>query len=140
MKAVLLGLGSNIEPESHLQWAAQQLRRQFGEVRFSAVYRSPAVGMDGDDFLNACCLLHSDRSLHELRALFKQWEDARGRDRSQGSWKPRTLDIDVLMYDGEIIDDGLLTFAHAYVPASELVVLAAASPDVSMMQKTDLNL
>jgi len=137
---VLLGLGSNIEPEMHLQWAAQQLRRQFCTVRFSAVYCSPAVGMDGDDFLNACCLLHTAMPLIELKTLLKQWEDERGRDRSRGSWKPRTLDLDVLMYDGDIVDDELMRYAHAYLPASELVVLDACALDISMMQKTDLNL
>jgi len=137
---VLLGLGSNIDPEMHLQWVARQLRRQFGSVRFSHVYRSPAVGMDGDDFLNACCLLSSDMPLPELKVLLKHWEDERGRDRSHGSWKPRTLDVDVLMYDGNIVDDELMRYAHAYVPASELVVLEACRLDISMICKADLNL
>jgi len=121
---VLVGLGSNIEPEVNLEHAARVLREQFGEVRFSAVYRSAAVGMEGDDFLNACCRFRTDLPLAELKQLLKRIEDAHDRDRSQGSWKPRTLDLDVLIYHGEVVDDELYRYAHAYVPAAELVDIA----------------
>ncbi len=136
----LIGMGSNIEPELHLRWAGGMLRRHFGVVHFSHVYRSPAIGMDGADFLNACCLVRSGISLDELKALLKSWEDERGRDRSQGSWRPRTLDLDVLMHDGRIVDDELLRYAHAYVPASELVDLPDVVMDVSSLRCVDLRL
>jgi len=121
MAEVLVGMGSNIEPEDHLSRAAAALRAEFKDVGFSSVYRSPAVGMDGDDFLNACCVFHSDLTEAEVRRRMKALEDAQGRDRSHGSWKPRTIDLDILMFDGEVVDDELYRYAHAYVPASELV-------------------
>jgi len=123
MKHVLLGLGSNIEPEKHLLAAAQVIRETFGKVVFSSVYRSKAVGMDGDDFLNACCLVQDIQSHQDLTAWCKALEDVHARDRSLGSWKPRTLDIDVLMVDGEVMDEELYCYAHAYVPAAELIQL-----------------
>jgi 2-amino-4-hydroxy-6-hydroxymethyldihydropteridine diphosphokinase len=121
MVAVLLGMGSNIEAEYHLQQAAMALRARFGDVRFSSVYQSPAIGMDGDDFLNACCLFDCALSEGVLTKQLKLMEDAQGRDRSAGSWKPRTLDLDVLMYDGHVVDEELYRYAHACVPAVELV-------------------
>jgi len=120
MVQVLLGMGSNIEAEYHLKRAALALRERFGEVRFSSVYQSPAIGMDGGDFLNACCLFDCALSEHELTILLKSMEDAQGRDRTKGSWKPRTLDLDVLMYDGGVVDDELHRYAHASVPAAEI--------------------
>lgn len=114
-------MGSNIEPEANLRRAAGRLRQVFGQVRFSHVYQSPAVGMEGDDFFNACCLLQTDLPLAELKLQLKALEDEQGRDRSCGSWQPRTLDLDVLAYEGRIVDDELTRYAHAYVPASELV-------------------
>jgi len=140
MSVALLGLGSNIEPEAHLRWVAARLRREFAPVRFSRVYRSPAVGMAGDDFLNACCLLHTDLSLARLIARCKAWEDQRGRDRSAGSWRPRTLDVDVLMFDGQIVDEGLLRYAFAYHPACELVALPQPGPDAACLTEVDLRL
>jgi len=121
MAQVLIGMGSNIQAEIHLRDAALALRTCFGTVLFSSVYQSPSVGMDGDDFLNACCLLDSGMPEEQLKARLKAMEDAQGRDRSKGSWKPRTLDLDVLMYDGQVVDEELYRYAHACVPASEIV-------------------
>ncbi|ATX78777.1 2-amino-4-hydroxy-6-hydroxymethyldihydropteridine diphosphokinase [Mariprofundus aestuarium] len=123
MSEVLIGMGSNINPEFHLQKAAAALRCEFDAVCFSSVYRSEAVGMQGADFLNACCRFESELSPDRIKARLKELEDAQGRDRSEGSWKSRTLDLDVLMYDGEVLDDELYRYAHAYVPAAELVAV-----------------
>ncbi len=136
----LIGMGSNIEPEAHLLRAAGRLREKFGEVRFSSVYRSAAVGMDGDDFLNACCLIRTDLAMADLKAVLKRLEDEQGRDRSQGSWQPRTLDLDVLMYDGEVVDDELYRHAHAYVPASELVDIGLPRDDQGVVRRVSLDL
>ncbi len=128
MAEVLVGMGSNIDPEKNLVQAAAALRSEFGEVSFSSVFRSAAVGMAGDDFLNACCLFDSGLEASEIRQRMKALEDAQGRDRSKGSWKPRTIDLDVLMIDGEVIDDELYQYAHASVPASELVTIDILPP------------
>lgn len=122
--SVLVGMGSNIDAESHLLTAAAALRAAYGEVSFSCVYRSAAVGMDGPDFLNACCLLRTTRSQQSLRMHLKMLEDMQGRDRSEGGWRPRTIDLDVLIYDREVVDDELYRYAHAFVPAAELVAMA----------------
>lgn len=137
---VLLGMGSNIEPEQNLTLAAATLRQHFDHVRFSSVYRSEAVGMKGDDFLNACCLLETDMVLEALRAFLKKMEDAHGRDRSGGSWKPRTLDLDVLMMDGKVIDQNLMRYAHAFVPAAELVDLGSLPEIQQALKKLGLQL
>lgn len=116
-------MGSNIEPERHLCAAAQAMRQQFGDVDFSSVYRSEAVGMDGDDFLNACCIFSVDLTYEDLLSWLKALEDKYGRDRSEGSWKPRTLDLDVLLIDDVVVDEDLYRYGHIFVPASELLCL-----------------
>jgi len=127
MARVLVGMGSNIEPERHLSEAAAALRAMFGPVEFSSVYRSAAVGMEGDDFFNACCLFETALPQAEVTVRLKALEDRFGRDRSAGSWKPRTLDLDVLLYDSLVVDDELYRYAHAYVPAAELIDLKLPS-------------
>ncbi|WP_238701413.1 2-amino-4-hydroxy-6-hydroxymethyldihydropteridine diphosphokinase [Mariprofundus erugo] len=119
--SALIGMGSNIDAEHNLLVAAAALRAAYGDVSFSSVYRSAAVGMEGPDFLNACCLLRTGRSQQSLRMHLKMLEDLQGRDRSVGGWHPRSIDLDVLIYDGEAVDEELYLYAHAYVPAAELV-------------------
>ncbi|MDQ6966496.1 MAG: 2-amino-4-hydroxy-6-hydroxymethyldihydropteridine diphosphokinase [Mariprofundaceae bacterium] len=135
----LIGMGSNIEPEQHLAIAAVAIRNCYPEVCFSSVYRSAAVGMhDAADFLNACCRLQSELTAQQIGVWLKQLEDEHGRDRSHGSWKPRTLDLDLLMAGDDVLDEELFRYAHAYVPARELVALAEADVNISVLHKTGL--
>ena len=55
-----LSLGSNLEPQANLRSALAALAARFGEVVASPVYRMPAVGFEGPDFLNAAAIIDSD--------------------------------------------------------------------------------
>ncbi|MBL1353767.1 MAG: 2-amino-4-hydroxy-6-hydroxymethyldihydropteridine diphosphokinase [Zetaproteobacteria bacterium] len=140
MNTALLGMGSNIEPEKHLLEAAHTLRQKFPSICFSNVYQSKAVGMDGDDFLNACCLIYHVPEKEGLLACLKGIEDDYGRDRSKGSWKPRTLDLDLLMYAGVILDDDIYRYAHVFVPASELISIKLPEAKCGIVKQLDLRL
>jgi len=140
-RPVLIGMGSNIEPERHLCAAAGAIRERFPDAVFSSVYRSAAVGMDNAaDFLNACCLIDTVMEFARLNAWLKQLEDAHGRDRSQGSWKSRTLDLDVLMWGDKVVGDDLYRYAHVYVPAAELVKLPFPVDAAGELQSVPLRL
>jgi len=136
----LIGMGSNIEPEKYLQCASQDIRQCFSDARYSSVYQSAAVGMDGDDFLNACCLITGVPEKGEFLKWLKLLEDKYGRDRTSGSWKPRTLDLDLLMYDDEIMDDDLFRYAHVFGPASELIDLTLPTVKAGILTQVSLRL
>jgi 2-amino-4-hydroxy-6-hydroxymethyldihydropteridine diphosphokinase len=99
MGVALLSLGSNLEPRRHLAAAAAALRQRFPGVRFSPVYRVPAVGFDGPDFLNAGAVLETDLQPAALDAWLHALEDAQGRRRDVPRFSSRTLDIDLVFYD-----------------------------------------
>lgn len=126
-----LSLGSNIEPARHLRAAVAALRARFGEVALSPAYRTPAVGFDGPDFLNAAAAIDSDLEPQALNDWLHALEDAHGRDRSAPRWSDRTLDIDIVLFDGrELSGDGNLRIPrpelrHAFV----LRPLADIAPD-----------
>ncbi|MDX8395334.1 MAG: 2-amino-4-hydroxy-6-hydroxymethyldihydropteridine diphosphokinase [Mariprofundaceae bacterium] len=140
MTSALIGMGSNIDPERHLLSAAQHIRTLYSSARFSAVYQTAAVGMDGDDFLNACCLIEDVPKKNVLSAWLKSIEDDHGRERSEGSWKPRTLDLDLLMFDGQALDGDLQCYPHVFVPASELIVLKVPRYEAEEIALIDLSL
>src|SRR5690606_39248945 len=60
MATVYLGIGSNVRPDENLRLAIRELQRLFGQIRLSPVYRSPPLGFEGDDFLNAVVSLDTD--------------------------------------------------------------------------------
>ena len=140
MVKVLVGMGSNIEPEHNLVRAAAALRIQFDGITFSSAYRSAAVGMDGDDFLNACCLFDTELPQQEICLLLKTMEDAQLRDRSKGSWRPRTLDLDLLIYDTQVVGDDLYRYAHAFGPAAELITMNLPQDKDGLLSRVALSL
>ena len=99
MPTPCLSLGSNIDPERHIALAFAALRERFGDIRASAAYRTPAVGFEGADFVNAAAVIESDLDVLALNDWLHALEDAHGRDRSGPRFGDRTLDIDIVLFD-----------------------------------------
>ena len=116
MPTAHLSLGSNLDPERHLRVAIDALRARFDAVRVSTVYRFPAVGYDGADFLNAAASIQTDLSPQALNAWLHALEDAHGRDRSGPRYSDRTLDIDIVLYD-DLVAEGA---GNLRIPRDEL--------------------
>ncbi len=104
MSTAWLSLGSNLAPADNLARAARALRDRFGEVVFSPVYRTPAVGFQGPDFLNAAARISTDLSPFELNDWLHALEQDFGRDRSAPRFSSRPLDIDIVFYDDLVLE------------------------------------
>ncbi len=112
MTRIVIGLGSNIGPQAHLMAAADLLREEWPEMRFSGVYRSKAVGYaEQDDFLNAVAVAETDRDALSVHGKLKQIEEALGKDITFKNG-PRTIDLDLLLYGDERIDEPELVVPH----------------------------
>jgi 2-amino-4-hydroxy-6-hydroxymethyldihydropteridine diphosphokinase len=98
-----LSLGSNIDAASNLGSALRALRERFGDITVSPVYRTPAVGFDGDDFLNLAVIASTDLDAFALNDWLHALEDAHGRRRDQPRFSARTLDIDIVFFDDLIL-------------------------------------
>jgi len=99
MPRAYLSLGSNLDPEAHLTRALAELDAKFGAVAASRFIRTPAVGFDGPDFLNAAAIIETDLGIVELDAWLHALEDAHGRRRDVPRFSDRPLDIDIVFYD-----------------------------------------
>lgn len=105
MANVYVGLGSNIDPQNNLHIGIRELRERFGELQLSAVYRSAAVGFDGDDFLNLVARFGSEESPEAICEQIELIHNLTGRDRESGKWESRPLDIDLLLYNDLVMDE-----------------------------------
>jgi len=99
----LLSLGSNESPEHYLRAAVVELRARFGAVAVSPVYRTPAVGFDGPDFLNCAAAIHSDLEPQALNDWLHALEDRHGRRRDLPRFSSRTLDVDIVYFDDRVM-------------------------------------
>jgi 2-amino-4-hydroxy-6-hydroxymethyldihydropteridine diphosphokinase len=114
---VFIGLGSNLgHSEETLNKALNAIKilPQTNYVRCSGFYQTKAIGPgEQDDYLNAVCEISTSLGCHELLELLQEIEAANGRVRTERRWIARTLDLDILLYDADVMSDAKLTVPHA---------------------------
>jgi 2-amino-4-hydroxy-6-hydroxymethyldihydropteridine diphosphokinase len=121
-----ISAGSNVDREQNIRQAISKLRRAFGELVLSPVYRTRAEGFEGDDFLNLVIGIHTDLPPDELRQRLRAIEDSQGRVRGENRFASRTLDLDLLTW-GELVDesqgiprDEILKYAFVLRPLADV--------------------
>ena len=116
-----LSLGSNIQPETNLVRAIELLRRHGRLERISSAWESESVGAPGPNYLNACVLLLTPLSQPALKEqALLPIETELGRERSADKFAPRTIDIDIVLYDGISSDNKYWEQAFVVVPLAEI--------------------
>lgn len=116
-----LNLGSNIQPEVNVVRAIQLLGT-FGEVkRVSSVWASKSVGAPGPNYLNACLLFVSPHTKVELKEqVIELIETQLGRKRTKNKYIPRTIDIDIILFDDQPYNDKVWETGFVIVPLAEI--------------------
>ncbi len=100
MAKVYVSIGSNIARERNIGLALRRLRERFGDqLKLSSIYESVPVGFEGASFYNVAAEIESHDSPAELVEFFRSIENETGRTRESAKYGPRTLDIDLLLYD-----------------------------------------
>lgn len=106
-------LGSNVDAEANVDAALARLRG-LGDVLATAPPRSTApVGPPGQPrFLNAAVLLATALGREALRAALRDIEAAMGRVRSADRYAPRPIDLDVVAWEGAVVDPDVATRSY----------------------------
>jgi 2-amino-4-hydroxy-6-hydroxymethyldihydropteridine diphosphokinase len=110
-----LSLGTNLGDKlKNLQEAVDQLNRTVGHItKVSSVYKSRSLGFDGNDFYNMCIEVSSSLSPEKMIQTVLAVEKKMGRERNSGKgYKNRIIDIDILLFDDEIIFFNELKVPH----------------------------
>ncbi len=112
---VFIGIGSNLDnPQQHVIKACKDLsdHPQLSVLAQSSWYTSKAVGPgDQADYINGAALLETPLSPEELLDALQGIEQNHRRVRKE-RWGPRTLDLDILLYNKDVIDSERLTIPH----------------------------
>ena len=130
MTMVYVGLGSNIDPEENLRLGVNELRRLYGDVVVSNVYRNAAVGFEGADFLNLVAGFESDDGPVEIARRIEQIHELAGRERGDDRFASRALDIDLLLYGDLVVDSPPLPRSDVLEYSFVLRPLAEIAPDL----------
>lgn len=127
---VIVGMGSNQEPERHLPCAARMLAERADVLTASSAWATTPVGPPGQPaFVNAAVLVRTTLPPERLKIeLLRPIEAALGRVRTADRFAPRAIDLDLVAYGEEVLrseglavpDPDLLRHAHVALPASEV--------------------
>lgn len=119
---VYLGIGSNIHPKQNIENAIVLLMQSVDVRDISSVWETPPVGSAGAPrFLNAVILIRTPLNPHKLKEGVLRWiEERLGRQRTSNKNAPREIDIDILIFDDQVIDAEIWHQAHWAVPLAEL--------------------
>lgn len=97
MIRAVVGIASNVAPHTRVCQTLAALQDRFAELRISPVYRGPAVGSVGGDFLNLVAAFDTDECLDRVYAELRAIEAACGRDRMRTDTGV-PMDIDLLLF------------------------------------------
>jgi 2-amino-4-hydroxy-6-hydroxymethyldihydropteridine diphosphokinase len=134
MHIAYLGLGSNLgNPQQRVETAFAEMAAEPDIVltRRSSLYRTAPVGLvDQPHFVNAVAAVRTRLGPHELLAALLSIERSHGRLRALPNG-PRTLDLDILIYDDVQFSDSTLTLPHprCHERAFVLLPLLEVAPD-----------
>jgi 2-amino-4-hydroxy-6-hydroxymethyldihydropteridine diphosphokinase len=103
-----ISIGSNINKDKHIPVSLRELERHFGKLAISSIYESEPVGFTGDTFYNLVVSFNSELGVKEVAKQLRQIELDNGRTRDSQKFSARTLDLDLILYDDLIINDGRL--------------------------------
>ena len=130
MARTLIGLGSNLGDRTQRLDIALQLLGSSGDCRVlrrSAWFRTQAVGgpPDQPEFLNGAAVLETSLDPQQVHGRLLDVEARLGR-RREVRWGPRTIDLDLLLFDGEVIQSPELVVPHPRMVVRRFVLVPAA--------------
>ena len=135
MNQIFLLLGSNINKEVNLPAAVKILRSMCRVIDLSSIYETVPMGLEEQpNFLNLAALIETDLNPCQVKEqIIQPIEIELQRERKADKNAPRTIDLDIILYNDEILDyvpdngrvhhlpdPDLMRFAHVAVPMAEL--------------------
>jgi 2-amino-4-hydroxy-6-hydroxymethyldihydropteridine diphosphokinase len=123
MTLAYIGLGSNLGDSQQILAEAVQKLTSLGSVRVSKLYQSPPMGpQDQPNYLNAVAVVDTALTPLALLDQLQRFEQESGRVRLR-RWGERTLDLDLLIYGTEQIENERLTVPHVGLLERDFVVI-----------------
>ncbi len=103
---VVIGVGSNIRAEENIGLAKAEIESAHELVKASSFLKTEPVGFnDQDKFTNGALLIHTEMDLGELKSWLNNLESKLGRVKTDNKNGPRTIDLDILVWNGEVVDN-----------------------------------
>ncbi len=101
----IIGIGSNIEAETNIPKMLEILKMKVDVLKVSAFRITKPIGIiDQPDFTNGAVKINTKLNRTDLTQMLKNIEDQMGRDRTSSKSGPRCIDLDIVVWNGKIVD------------------------------------
>ena len=127
LKNVILSVGTNLGDRfQNLLQVKNLLQNQLGGTQqWSGIYETPAWGFQGEPFYNAAILLQTNSSAEDVLSVIRTIENQMGRVRNENAigYSSRIIDIDIILYENQIIETPELQIPHPRFTQRKFVLL-----------------
>ena len=102
----VIGLGSNINAEENIRRAKEAIAGEFMLIKSSSFVETEPVGFkEQDRFINGALLIETELNATRLESRLKVLETELGRVKTDNKYGPRSIDLDILVWNGEVVDE-----------------------------------
>lgn len=131
MPVVYIGIGSNIQRKKNIAMAVSRLKEHYPDLQCSSVYETRSYGFEGDQFFNLVARFYTAEQPGYVKSFLREIELQQGRPVKAEKFKPRTIDLDFLLYGDLVCDEPGLKVPREDVLLYSFVLepLAELSPD-----------
>jgi 2-amino-4-hydroxy-6-hydroxymethyldihydropteridine diphosphokinase len=106
VNSAVIGVGSNIDAPLRIAQAKEALSREHRLDKESAFITTSPIGFsDQPDFLNGAFLVSTEMQLGQFKKYLKGLETRLGRVRTKNKYGPRTIDLDIVVWNGKIVNN-----------------------------------
>ncbi|WP_303925258.1 2-amino-4-hydroxy-6-hydroxymethyldihydropteridine diphosphokinase [Draconibacterium sediminis] len=110
MNIVIIGIGSNINADENIAKMLEILNQEVKVLEVSSMIKTKPIGIkDQADFTNGAVKVCTTLTEPDLKKLLKLIEDRMGRDRTGPKFGPRCIDLDIAVWNGEVVDEDYYT-------------------------------
>jgi 2-amino-4-hydroxy-6-hydroxymethyldihydropteridine diphosphokinase len=121
MNDCIIGIGSNIEADTNIPEMLRLLAKEVKIVQVSRMIKTKPIGIDEQsDYTNGAVRILTEMDMQMLTVFLKKLEDQMGRDRTAEKFGPRNIDLDILVWNNEIVDQDYYTRDFLRNAAAEL--------------------
>ena len=121
MNSCIIGIGSNMDADLNIPGSLKIIAQDLKIIQVSKMVKTKPVGFtDQADFTNGAIKIETDWTQQKLSKYLKKVEDQMGRERSSGKFSPRNIDLDMLIWNDQVIDPDYYTREFLRQSAAEL--------------------
>ncbi|MEH6528431.1 MAG: 2-amino-4-hydroxy-6-hydroxymethyldihydropteridine diphosphokinase [Porticoccus sp.] len=119
---VVVSVGSNIDPQKNIRLSHEVLDNETRLLAVADIIKTTPVGYTQQpDFLNTAYLIETNLEYDDFNAFLKSVEDRLGRERGTNKSGPRTIDLDIIVWDRNVLTQDYFNYEYVSTPVNQIL-------------------